>query len=175
MVSCGLEAVYTGWRKQYFHITCFQINYDVKKAKAGAAIEFDMDQFQADAEAAAAERAAAGIANFEPDPYDGHLNHQELSKTLLDLSALYREAHRLGVSCDFAFVDQCNSAAQIINVLSCALLHTIAPLGLDRSLQGSTQAMGEFKDVLTTVDQCSPATRLMPSSCMACWQIGSSY
>lgn len=56
-----------------------------------------MDQFQADAEAAAAERAAAGVANFEPDPYDGHLNHQELSKTLLDLSALYREAHRVGV------------------------------------------------------------------------------
>lgn len=39
---------------------------------------------------------AAG-GNFEPDPYDGHLNHQELTKTLLDLSALYREAARIGV------------------------------------------------------------------------------
>lgn len=39
-----------------------------------------------------------GGKSFEPDPYDGHLNHQELTKTLLDLSALYREAGRIGVS-----------------------------------------------------------------------------
>jgi hypothetical protein len=44
----------------------------------------------------AAADAAGG--NFEPDPYDGHLNHQELTKTLLDLSSLYREAARIGVS-----------------------------------------------------------------------------
>jgi hypothetical protein len=42
--------------------------------------------------------AGASGSQFEPDPYDGHLNHQELTKTLLDLSSLYREAARIGVS-----------------------------------------------------------------------------
>lgn len=81
------------------------MNTAAKTAKAAAAsqrgsaaprITFNLEQFERDAEAAAA-GLAAGAGGFQPDPYDGHLNHQELTKTLLDLSALYREAHRAGV------------------------------------------------------------------------------
>jgi hypothetical protein len=84
-----------------------QINTAAKKAASAAAsskkgtprITFNLEQFERDAEAAAIEAATGGPGGggFQPDPYDGHLNHQELTKTLLDLSALYREARRLGV------------------------------------------------------------------------------
>jgi hypothetical protein len=82
-----------------------QINTAAKEAKSAAAekkqrspaprITFDVEQYEADAVAAA--QGAMG-SSFQPDPYDGHLNHQELTKTLLDLSALYRDARMQGVS-----------------------------------------------------------------------------
>lgn len=90
-----------------------QINTAAKKAASAAAsskkaaprITFNLEQFERDAEAAAIEAATGGPGGggFQPDPYDGHLNHQELTKTLLDLSALYREARRLGVSWGLAW------------------------------------------------------------------------
>eukprot|EP00775_Hariotina_reticulata_P004946 gene4946-5187_t len=66
-----------------------------KQRKATPRITFDVDQYEADAVAA----AQGALGSFQPDPYDGHLNHQELTKTLLDLSALYRDARRQGVVC----------------------------------------------------------------------------
>jgi hypothetical protein len=80
------------------------VNSAAKKAASAAAsskkaappITFNVEQFRHDSQAAAVE-AATGEGGFQPDPYDGHLNHQELTKMLLDLSAFYRDAQRLGV------------------------------------------------------------------------------
>ncbi len=73
---------------------------DVKRPKAKAiqyavAAEGAADDGMEDAEGDGA--AAAEGATLD-EKYDGHLNHQELTKALLDLSDLYSLAQHLGVS-----------------------------------------------------------------------------